>query len=201
MGPSSYCPCRTGIVPALVRVLWVVGSPLALQTHFMTRESVATTFITGAGGFIGTELVKALIARGHQVFGLAPSAEAAERVRRRRRRRRAGRSARTGSVAGRGGGGLGLSSPTPPGVGTAPHAHTRRGHRTRACVDGCAPAGRGGCRHDAADRVCRRHDLLRLARPACHHRGRAGAAFRFGILPVRRRSTVLTDTSPPVCRS
>jgi nucleoside-diphosphate-sugar epimerase len=41
-----------------------------------------TTFVTGATGFIGTELVKVLIARGHQVFGLAQCAETAERVRR-----------------------------------------------------------------------------------------------------------------------
>ena len=81
MGSRSYVGTRTGIVRVLVRVLWVVGRPLAGQTHLMTRESVATAFITGAGGFIGTELVKALIARGHEVFGLAPSAEAAERVR------------------------------------------------------------------------------------------------------------------------
>jgi nucleoside-diphosphate-sugar epimerase len=80
MGSRSYVGARTGIVRVLVRVLWVVGRPLAGQTHLMTRESVATAFITGAGGFIGTELVKALIARGHEVFGLAPSAEAAERV-------------------------------------------------------------------------------------------------------------------------
>jgi nucleoside-diphosphate-sugar epimerase len=64
-----------------VRVLRVVGGLPARQTHLMTRGSAATTFITGAGGFIGTELVKALIARGHEVFGMARSAEAAERVR------------------------------------------------------------------------------------------------------------------------
>jgi nucleoside-diphosphate-sugar epimerase len=42
----------------------------------------ATAFVTGAAGFIGTELVKVLLACGHQVFGLTQSVEAAQRVRR-----------------------------------------------------------------------------------------------------------------------
>jgi len=42
---------------------------------------MASTFITGAAGFIGTELVKVLTSRGHQVVGLAPSRETAQRVR------------------------------------------------------------------------------------------------------------------------
>ena len=48
----------------------------------MTGDARATTFVTGAAGFIGTELVKILVARGHQVFGLAQSMEAAHRIRR-----------------------------------------------------------------------------------------------------------------------
>jgi nucleoside-diphosphate-sugar epimerase len=48
----------------------------------MTGDARATTFVTGAAGFIGTELVKVLMARGHQVFGLTHSMEAAQRVRR-----------------------------------------------------------------------------------------------------------------------
>ena len=48
----------------------------------MAVDSGATTFVTGAAGFIGTELVKVLVARGHRVFGLTPSVEEAERVRR-----------------------------------------------------------------------------------------------------------------------
>jgi nucleoside-diphosphate-sugar epimerase len=44
-----------------------------------TRES---TFVTGAAGFIGSELIKLLVARRHRVFGLAESIEAAARVRR-----------------------------------------------------------------------------------------------------------------------
>jgi nucleoside-diphosphate-sugar epimerase len=47
----------------------------------MTGDARATTFVTGAAGFIGTELVKVLTARGHRVFGLAQGAEAAQRVR------------------------------------------------------------------------------------------------------------------------
>jgi nucleoside-diphosphate-sugar epimerase len=48
----------------------------------MTTESRATAFVTGAAGFIGSALVKILVARHHQVFGLAESGDAAERVRR-----------------------------------------------------------------------------------------------------------------------
>ena len=39
-------------------------------------------FVTGAAGFVGTELVKALVARGSHVFGLAQTLDGAERVRR-----------------------------------------------------------------------------------------------------------------------
>lgn len=38
-------------------------------------------FVTGAAGFVGTELVKVLVARGSEVFGLAQTLDAAERVR------------------------------------------------------------------------------------------------------------------------
>ena len=48
----------------------------------MATDTRATTFVTGAAGFIGLELVKLLVARRHRVFGLADSVEAAERVRR-----------------------------------------------------------------------------------------------------------------------
>ena len=48
----------------------------------MAQDRPATTFVTGADGFIGAALVKVLIARGHQVFGLADSMEAAQRLRR-----------------------------------------------------------------------------------------------------------------------
>ncbi|HVH28398.1 MAG TPA: NAD(P)-dependent oxidoreductase [Vicinamibacterales bacterium] len=42
----------------------------------------ATSFVTGAAGFIGSELVKVLVARRYRVLGLTDSVEGAERVRR-----------------------------------------------------------------------------------------------------------------------
>jgi nucleoside-diphosphate-sugar epimerase len=48
----------------------------------MAAAARTTAFVTGASGFIGIELVKVLIARGHQVFGLAQCPEAAQRLRR-----------------------------------------------------------------------------------------------------------------------
>lgn len=64
-----------------VRVLWVVAGPLSVHTHHMTGAT-STTFVTGADGFLGTALVRALLARGHQVYGLTPSADAARHLRR-----------------------------------------------------------------------------------------------------------------------
>jgi nucleoside-diphosphate-sugar epimerase len=65
-----------------VGALWVVASRPAFHTGCMAGDAVATTFITGADGSIGTELVKVLTAPGHQVFGLTRSIEGAQRVRR-----------------------------------------------------------------------------------------------------------------------
>ena len=48
----------------------------------MAIEGGATAFVTQPRGFIGTELVKVLVARGHQVLALTKSLDAAERVRR-----------------------------------------------------------------------------------------------------------------------
>jgi nucleoside-diphosphate-sugar epimerase len=48
----------------------------------MAGDAGSTAFVTGAAGFIGTELLKVLVASGRQVFGLTRSAEAAQRVRR-----------------------------------------------------------------------------------------------------------------------
>jgi nucleoside-diphosphate-sugar epimerase len=48
----------------------------------MSAGGGTTTFVTDAAGFVGMELVKVLVASGHQVIGLTSSAEAAHRVRR-----------------------------------------------------------------------------------------------------------------------
>lgn len=48
----------------------------------MAGDAGQTAFVTGAAGFIGTELVKVLVARGYQVFGLARSVESTRRVQR-----------------------------------------------------------------------------------------------------------------------
>ena len=48
----------------------------------MADDACATAFVTGADGFLGTELVKVLVARGHDVFALTRSPEAAQSVRR-----------------------------------------------------------------------------------------------------------------------
>jgi nucleoside-diphosphate-sugar epimerase len=48
----------------------------------MTGVTPAVTFVTGAEGFVGLELVTLLAVRGHQVFALTPSSDAAQRVRR-----------------------------------------------------------------------------------------------------------------------
>src|SRR5262245_47395513 len=48
----------------------------------MTIGGGVTAFVTDAAGFVGMELVKVLVAGGHQVFGLVPSVDAAHRLRR-----------------------------------------------------------------------------------------------------------------------
>jgi nucleoside-diphosphate-sugar epimerase len=65
-----------------VRALWVVATSRALHTGHMAVDARATAFVTGAAGFLGAELIKVLVARGHQVLGLAESVQAAEGVRR-----------------------------------------------------------------------------------------------------------------------
>jgi hypothetical protein len=59
----------------------------------MDVDGRATVFVTEADSFMGIELINVLVARGHQVFGLARSFETAERV------RRAGATAVIGDLA------------------------------------------------------------------------------------------------------
>lgn len=48
----------------------------------MPSDTRASAFVTGAAGFIGSEVVRILVARRHRVFGLTDSIEGAERLRR-----------------------------------------------------------------------------------------------------------------------
>ena len=64
-----------------MRVLSVARQRDARQTLCMAGDPGVTAFVTGADGFIGMELVKVLVAAGHQVFGLAGSADASRRLR------------------------------------------------------------------------------------------------------------------------
>ena len=53
-----------------------------VRTRDMAGAAGVTAFVTEADGFIGGELVKILVAGGHQVFGLTKSLDARDRVRR-----------------------------------------------------------------------------------------------------------------------
>src|SRR5262245_29857762 len=48
----------------------------------MADDARPTAFVTGASGFLGSELVRVLVARGCQVFGLARSVESTQHLRR-----------------------------------------------------------------------------------------------------------------------
>jgi uncharacterized protein len=60
----------------------VVATSLARDTLDMAGNARATTFVTGSDGFLGTELVKLLVSRGHRVVALTRSVEGAEAMRR-----------------------------------------------------------------------------------------------------------------------
>jgi nucleoside-diphosphate-sugar epimerase len=63
-----------------VRALSVFAGVLPFQTADMALAKPAA-FVTGAAGFIGTELIRLLTSSGHDVFGLTWSLNAARRVR------------------------------------------------------------------------------------------------------------------------
>lgn len=63
-------------------MLWVVAWAPKHHIDHMPASAITRAFVTEAASFIGTELLKVLLARGHHVVGLARSMEAAERVRR-----------------------------------------------------------------------------------------------------------------------
>jgi nucleoside-diphosphate-sugar epimerase len=65
-----------------VRVLSVVDGAPAFHTGRVAGTFGETAFVTGAAGFVGIELIKVLVARGHRVLGLTPSLDAAQCVRR-----------------------------------------------------------------------------------------------------------------------
>lgn len=48
----------------------------------MAGSARGTAFVTGSDGFLGTELVKLLVSRGHRVLALTRSLEGAETMRR-----------------------------------------------------------------------------------------------------------------------
>jgi nucleoside-diphosphate-sugar epimerase len=60
----------------------VVATSLARDTVAMAGSARGTAFVTGSDGFLGTELIKLLVSRGHRVLALTRSVEGAETMRR-----------------------------------------------------------------------------------------------------------------------
>ena len=137
-------------------------------------------------GLIGTALVRVLVARGHRVYGLTRSVEAAERV------RRAGAVPVMGISSSRA---SGRTLPRPTGSSIF-HRLSRADSTSRTGRPG--PCRRRGCRWTCTSSMrCpeprRPVSCSRLRRrprrpaPVSHHRGRSAASFRLG--PARWRRT------------
>lgn len=60
----------------------MVATSLARDTVAMAGSARGTAFVTGSDGFLGTELIKLLVSRGHRVLALTRSVEGAETMRR-----------------------------------------------------------------------------------------------------------------------
>jgi nucleoside-diphosphate-sugar epimerase len=65
-----------------VRLLSVARRAASRDTCLVPQAANRTAFVTGAAGFIGMELVKALVARGCHVFALTRSPDSARHLRR-----------------------------------------------------------------------------------------------------------------------
>jgi NAD(P)-dependent dehydrogenase (short-subunit alcohol dehydrogenase family) len=65
-----------------VRELSLLPGAIPLHTGHMADDARPTAFVTGASGFLGSELVRVLVARGYQVFGLASSVDSTQHLRR-----------------------------------------------------------------------------------------------------------------------
>ena len=167
----------------------------------MAADAGTTAFVTGAAGFIGLELIKLLVARGHQVCGLAQCPEAAQRV------RRAGAVPVMGDL---------LEPGRWQDEAAADWVFHLPPHRERGpCVTRMSAASMARARvvMDAhlldavAAGATRRivyvdgHELLRRDRPSSHHRGRTRLAHLRGDATSHPPSIASTDTSSPACRS
>ena len=53
-----------------MRELSLLPGALPIHTGHMANDVTPTAFVTGASGFLGSELVRVLVARGYQVFAV-----------------------------------------------------------------------------------------------------------------------------------
>ena len=166
----------------------------------MAIDARPTSFVTGAAGFLGVELVGVLVSRGHEVVGLVDSVEAAERI------RRAGGVPVVGDllVPGRWQDEAAADwvfhlPPHPVARGRGARSRPASAVRERLSMDSrlldAVAAG-------ATRRVVVRggHELVRRARPARRHRGRAAPSLGLGQAPRAGPGSDSTGTHLPGCR-